>query len=295
MTTFDCIDTMWTSTLADLFDRGKKSPSRIEPTLSLLGYVGRLSSISKTFLTNERRKLDPRYGAAEFLWYFNSIGSLEMISHYAPQYINFAEPNGKVNGAYGPRVMSQLEDLLEALKDQYTRRAVLGLYGNFDIIAARWAKDIPCTLSWNFLFDEGKLCLVATMRSNDAWLGMPYDIFVNTCMQRFIAANLGVPTGWYQHQVANIHIYEKHWQACEEALHSRSYPEDVFRPIEPFLSMDDVNNLLEVEECIRLGEECNPTYRFNGFFRDIKALIEGRNIESKVLEDAYNRRHGLRG
>ena len=45
----------------------------------------------------------------------------------------------------------------------------------------RSSKDIPCTLSLQFFLREASdqlwLHTIATMRSNDAWLGVPYDTF----------------------------------------------------------------------------------------------------------------------
>jgi len=217
-----------------------------------------------------------------------------MIAHYAPQYKNFAEPNGKVNGAYGPRIVGQIEDVLNILQDRKTRRAVIALYSSYDIHKADHAKDIPCTLTWNFLFENGALCLIATMRSNDIWLGMPYDIFVNTCVQRFIAAYLGVPTGWYQHQVGNLHLYDKHVQQATEALAAKQVRGPVWPLREEFVTLEDIRQLIEHEEEWRIGGPHLWRPRTTGFLRDIWALITEGLISSEILTDAYNRRIRLR-
>ena len=48
-------------------------------------------------------------------------------------------------------------------------------------------KDIPCTVSLQFLIRENKLHLFVNMRSNDVFLGLPHDIFCFTMIQEIIA------------------------------------------------------------------------------------------------------------
>jgi len=54
------------------------------------------------------------------------------------------------------------------------------------------------------------------MRSNDVWLGMPYDIWCFTCIQILIAQELGVEVGSYIHQPGSLHLYEKNWEKARE-------------------------------------------------------------------------------
>ena len=45
------------------------------------------------------------------------------------------------------------------------------------------------------------------MRSNDAWLGFPYDVFTFTTIQKILANCLGLRAGRYVHLVGSFHIY----------------------------------------------------------------------------------------
>jgi len=65
---------------------------------------------------------------------------------------------------------------------------------------------------------DNKLHLVATMRSNDAWLGLPYDIFCFTTLQRIIAVELGLELGTYVHQAGSEHIYAKNQEKIDSIL-----------------------------------------------------------------------------
>lgn len=239
-------------------------PNRVSSGLTYKGWVGRLLNIDRTVLTNNRRKMSAKYACAEFLWYMHRNAPLEMIAHYAPQYTKFAEPNGQVWGAYGKRFVDLIPELLGDLRANiYSRRAVIPLYQPKDLIAASWAKDIPCTLSWQFINDNEKLCMIATMRSNDLWLGFPYDVFVNTCVQRYIADLLGWECGWYQHQVGDMHIYEHNIAGADEAIHANW---DMLAPAK----FTDLSSEFELSEALQLEE-------FNRVEKPASKIVSGRN------------------
>jgi hypothetical protein len=86
-------------------------------------------------------------------------------------------------------------------------------------------KDIPCTLSIQFFIRDGRLHCVTTMRSNDIWLGLPYDIFCFTCLQRLIAEALKVPTGFYIHQAGSLHLYARNAEKMDTASNKPSIVE----------------------------------------------------------------------
>lgn len=207
------------------------SDSRLGITRELVGYRGWLDDFDHTFLTNERRKLSSTYACAELLWYLSGHDSIEMIKAYAPQYENFAE-DGVAHGAYGNRWLanwdgdgSQLDAVIKMLgKDPSTRQAVVTMWNARDDLHHAMAgdrKDIPCTIAWHFLVRHGGLSMFCYMRSNDVWLGMPYDVFVNTTVQRLIASALGLKLGVYTHNASSLHAYEKDWAKTDDALRTR--------------------------------------------------------------------------
>src|SRR5690606_23614249 len=102
------------------------------------------------------------------------------------------------------------------------RQCVVSLWTPHDLVMSAMKskqrpKDIPCTLTWKFYARNGKLNMCVDMRSNDLVLGMPYDIFAFTCIQRLIANELGVDVGDYVHTVGSLHLYEKHYELGKEA------------------------------------------------------------------------------
>jgi thymidylate synthase len=53
------------------------------------------------------------------------------------------------------------------------------------------------------------------MRSNDVWLGTPYDWFQFTQLQYTVANALRIPAGPYHHTAWSLHIYEEHIEAAQ--------------------------------------------------------------------------------
>jgi thymidylate synthase len=47
------------------------------------------------------------------------------------------------------------------------------------------------------------------MRSNDIWMGFPYDVFSFTAMQCLMAMELGLGIGTYTHIAGSLHLYER--------------------------------------------------------------------------------------
>jgi len=186
----------------------------------MLGAVYRLNNPCNVALINEQRKFSPRYAAAEFMWYLNGDATLEQIQHYCPSYGKFAED---ALGAYGPRVVgnrygNQLDEAALTLCDNpNSRRAVVSIWTAKDLFD-KHRLDVPCNNTWSFYVQDGKINMIANMRSNDAWLGMPNDIFANCCVLLTMAKLTGRKPGWYQHQVGDLHLYTKDSKKAQRAL-----------------------------------------------------------------------------
>ena len=50
------------------------------------------------------------------------------------------------------------------------------------------------------------------MRSNDLWLGFPYDVFQFTCLQVRMAMELGLDIGTYTHIAGSLHLYARDFE-----------------------------------------------------------------------------------
>ena len=77
-------------------------------------------------------------------------------------------------------------------------------------------RDVPCTLGYRFALREGALHMFTSMRSQDAWLGLPYDVFTFTILHELLAGWLNADLGEYHHLVDSLHLYEQHVDAVAD-------------------------------------------------------------------------------
>ncbi|SDG84137.1 thymidylate synthase [Sinosporangium album] len=164
------------------------------------------------------RVLNPAFAVAECVWILSGTDA-SWIYDYNDRLRQYAEDDGILRGAYGPRMrrwdaqVDQLAQVVATLSDDPdSRRAVIQLYD-----PARDAgghRDVPCTLGYRFHLRGGRLHMVTTMRSNDLWTGLPYDIFTATVMHELMAGWLGVDLGPYHHHVDSLHLYEHDFEAA---------------------------------------------------------------------------------
>ncbi|WP_083205171.1 thymidylate synthase [Bacillus sp. FJAT-27264] len=163
---------------------------------------------------NTSRQMSLSFAFGEFLWYLRGSDKLDIIEYYSKMYPNFSDDKVSVNGAYGARIfggeLSQWEQVKNILsRDPDSRQAVISIYQPRDLFSC--SLDIPCTCVLQYFIRDGKLNGITYMRSNDIYLGMPYDIFSFTMLQEILALELNVDLGSYTHMVGSLHIYEKHF------------------------------------------------------------------------------------
>jgi hypothetical protein len=129
--------------------------------------------------------------------------------------LQFSDDHERFAGAYGPMVAGQWSYIVQCLKkDPQTRQAIMTIWKP----VPGPSRDIPCTVAFQFLLRDDRLNMITTMRSNDIWLGMPYDIFTFTQLQAVLAEELEVQPGWYQHNVGSLHLYEQQRDVAKDAL-----------------------------------------------------------------------------
>lgn len=221
------VDEMWQDTLARILTAGRELVGRNgEPTREIVGYAAQLLDPELNFVANPVRRLSASYASAEFLWYMSGSSSGEMIKRYAPSYESFLDDDGEAYGAYGPRIMSQVENVVKTLRNApHSRQAVISIWEPSVLERASTENstpDVPCTISLQYLLRDGMLYAVTSMRSNDCWLGLPYDVFAFTCLQRVIAAHLDVALGHYTHFVGSMHLYARDYKRARLAAESQT-------------------------------------------------------------------------
>jgi thymidylate synthase len=147
----------------------------------------------------------------ELLWYLSGSDRVEQIAYYISMYRDFAEEDGSVHGAYGPRLFAlrgidQLANMVANLKRPDSRQCVIQLFSAEDV--DQKYNDVPCTCTLQFFNRGGKLDLMVHMRSNDAFAGLPHDVFAFTMIQEIVARCTALKLGEYIHSVGSLHLYD---------------------------------------------------------------------------------------
>lgn len=215
----------------------------------------------------------------EFLWYMSGSNRLDFILHYIDGYDDCSDDGETIHGGYGPRLLNQrgcnqIENVVSILSErQDSRRAVIQLFDAEDI--ATHHKDVPCTCTLQFLIRNKKLHMIVSMRSNDAYLGLPHDVFCFTMLQEYVASILGQELGSYRHFAGSLHLYEKHKDGAQQYL-DEGYQSTIMMPEMP---TDDprqaMRKVLEAEEDIRLGREPNPSiWNIAAYWADLIRLLQ---------------------
>jgi thymidylate synthase len=165
------------------------------------------------------RILNPAFAVAETVWHLSGSDA-PWIFDYNARLREYTD-DGVLRGAYGPRMrkwvgkVDQLARVVEILKeDPDSRRALIQLYDPAQDAAGH--KDVPCTLGFRFHLRADRLHMATTMRGQDVWIGMPYDVFFYTVLHELVAGWLDAELGEFHLHVGSLHIYENHLDQSEQ-------------------------------------------------------------------------------
>lgn len=209
----------WVKDLEHVFKHGTVTSPRGMKVCEVLGYKSKID-MNRPIIFNEKRKLGYKFMAAEAAWILSGDDRVETISPYSRDISKFSDDGEKFFGAYGPKVMGQLEYIVKKLlEDQDTRQAVVNIWRE----SPPESRDIPCTLSLQWLIRNGELHCVATMRSSDLWLGHPYDCFNFSAISFYILlwlrkSGIKLNLGDLHLTAGSKHIYEKNIEHVSEII-----------------------------------------------------------------------------
>jgi thymidylate synthase len=215
----------------------------------------------------------------ELFWYLAKTDDLTFIRYYLSHYAEESDDGQTVYGAYGPRLFSmrennQIANVVKLLRERPTsRRAVIQLFDAADI--AKVHKGIPCTCTLQFMIRDNHLILFTNMRSNDTFIGLPYDVFAFTMLQEIIARALGIDVGPYKHAVGSLHLYERNRKAAQQYL-EEGWQETVEVSMPPMPLGDPwpaLRTLLKAESDIRQGKAPDlPALKLDHYWTDLARL-----------------------
>lgn len=215
MTRYYSVDEAYASVLDDILRRGTVVSPRGMATRELMHASFTIDNASANIVTSRERRLNYVFSVAEFVWIVLGRRDVASIAYFNKNIAQFSDDGVHFFGAYGPHVAAQLPYVIETLRrDPLSRQAVLTIWRP----SPPPTKDVPCTVALQFLLRDGWLHGHGFMRSNDAWLGLPYDVFTFTRIQSMVAGALGAKTGQYTHTVGSLHLYELDWSAAASVI-----------------------------------------------------------------------------
>jgi thymidylate synthase len=272
------LDTVLHQLYRELLEHGQSVGGTRGSNREILGVTLRISKPRARISRSENRG-KPFSALGELIWYLSGSDTLEFIEPYVSRYADDAV-DGVLEGAYGPRLIrmrdgiDQFASVEKLLKDRpESKRAVVQLFNAEDIATPH--KEIPCTTTWQFLLREGRLHMSVTMRSNDAYFGLPHDVFCFTMIQEMMARRLGTDMGEYLQYVGSMHVYESKLDAMAEYVEEGVQQTIEMPPMPAGDPFELVDQLRQIEQRLRAGEELDASKETaNSYWADIIRLLQ---------------------
>lgn len=190
------------------------------------------------------RKLSQKFLAGEAAWILSGDDSVAGIAPYNEHIKKFSDDGTRFFGAYGPKIVGQLQYVVDKLAaDPHTRQAGLTIWRE----NPPETKDYPCTIAMWFRRRGWWIDSHVFMRSSDAWLGLPYDVFNFSMVAATVCAMLNKPLvaactgpedscqlvlpGTLHLTMASSHLYGQHFKQAEEIVYGLSVPDSSCQPI----------------------------------------------------------------
>jgi thymidylate synthase len=163
--------------------------------------------------------MNPAFAIAELIWIVTGRDDSAFLNRWNSKLPAFAGTGPTYDGAYGARLrkhfgVDQIRRVCDALSaDPGSRQAVLQIWDPIqdlpDPTGRPASPDIPCNICSLLKVRDGRLEWTQVMRSNDLFLGLPYNFIQFTYLQEILAGCMGLSVGEYCHFTDSLHIYER--------------------------------------------------------------------------------------
>lgn len=209
-------------------------------------------NMRKPVLTIPDRSLSYKFMAAEAYWILSGDDRVETIAPYNARIKDFSDDGERFFGAYGPKIQAQLPYIVEKLlADEDSRQAGLTIWRE----CPPQTKDVPCTVAIFFSIRDKVVNAHVFMRSSDAWLGVPYDVFNFSMLAHLICGLLNehrdfkdaLAPGVLHLTAASSHLYETNWSDAKLCLAATVLDQ----PETPMIMWNDARHLMDLLKDLR--------------------------------------------
>lgn len=214
---------VWKRVAQDVLTDGHKESPRGKPTLAKMQNTICVDMRHPVLLV-PNRKLSYQFMAAEAYWILSGDDTVASIEPYNKHIAQFSDDGERFFGAYGPKIVGQLDHVVNTLvNDPDSRQAGITIWRE----NPPKTKDVPCTVAIFASLSKGQLNLSVYMRSSDVWLGLPYDVFTFSMLAHLICCRINdrlpkfapkVYVGHLYLTAANQHIYESNLDEVNHVL-----------------------------------------------------------------------------
>ena len=267
------IGEVWRSLIGDLLFNGNEVSPRGMKTKEILNTTLTISEGLSNILENGVRNINYKFMIAEWLWIQAGLNDVETLARYNSVMKQFSDDGFILSGAYGPRLMPQMSYIVNSLNNKDTRQAVATIWTP----NPKDSKDIPCTISLQWLIRDEKLHCTVNMRSSDAWLGIPYDFFTFSQLTNLVAATVKLDVGSITMNLASSHLYEVNWETALESQRISSWS----HKSPPLENLTDIPTSLQLKSMLdgKIIDVKWPWYKY------FEILLRPRSKALEVLRD----------
>lgn len=272
------INTEWVKLLADIMQYGSPTYPRGIATKEIIGRTS-VIDMSNPIIDIPQRKMNYKFMCGEAYWILSGSNRVSEIKKFMKAITIYSDNGLMFNGAYGPKVVEQLWYVTDSLfKDKDSRQAVMTIWRE----NPHPSKDIPCTLSLQFIIRDNMLHCIANMRSSDAWLGWVYDTFNFSMISAWVAIFLrnksiefeNLQLGNLHLTVGSQHLYNQNFEQAQEVI-------DSYASIDlPYIGTIDLSLYKEPDQ---LTVELYNTGRQNFELIDSPFFTQIRNINNETI------------
>lgn len=226
--------------LQDVLDNGVDKGDRTGTgTKSVFGRQVRYD-LSEGFPLLTTKKLHIRSILHELLWFLNGETNIKYLKDNGVSiWDEWATPEGELGPVYGYQWrhwpdgegghIDQIAQLVEGLKNNPDSRRHIFHAWNVALLPDESKKPWenaaegrmalpPCHLLYQFYVAEGKLSAMLYIRSNDLFLGNPYNTASLAFLTHMLAQQCGYEPGEIVIAMADLHLYQNHLEQAQEQL-----------------------------------------------------------------------------
>ena len=234
-------------------------------TISSFGHQLRFD-LAKGFPLVTTKKLHLKSIIYELLWFLQGNTNVQYLQEHGVRIWNeWADENGELGPVYGKQwrrwqkpdgtTVDQISRALDLIKnDPDSRRIIVSAWnvGELGQMAL-----MPCHAFFQFYVANDKLSCQLYQRSQDVFLGMPFNIASYALLTHMMAQQVNLAVGDFVWTGGDVHIYQNHIEQVKEQLKRKPFPLPTLHIKRKPDSIFDYR----FEDFEIVGYQCHPTIK----------------------------------